>query len=597
MQYTHQQQQQQMYSNSGRGSGAISTQPRSSSTGSQSYSSGLDPLPPLKRPGLVRGGGQQQNVGLFPGGQAPRPFDNVSQRTGQVDYGQNGYPQDPRHAYIDHRRGPTSKKGSGSVSSRTSQSSTSSVTSYASNSDAGSELGDDVDIDPEVVAGLQAATIPASMPSPKKFSSSASVSSMVMGSSSGNDGKQQQQHALLSGDEAIQFTPEKSFSFLLDIPVSWETREHMNEAMNVIIPAEVFLAQAMHHAQVLYADELSQIEQYVPAMSSMKRWLPFKVSLVEAKHNNVTSGYGLRWENHVMLYHNNRRWGTNKVGIMSDNLQNGDEDYDVEDPEEQRHAMMWFSVRHDLHSTYRPAEPLLLSDLTPYMNSLAFRLPFIDPDKERRRNVSLYDDNTDPSQKKTNYMRVRIPSATARVLQEEIPSFGVWLSANPGAREKDSFLGVPESICDLAHKYIVKSMDAFVAFKGLLEDQHFRVVPLPRMPTGYTVAFPDSYNYAGHTVDYSVLPRYKAEAVMGGDQRYTFRQGQDCSNYVIPAYQREEAEKLVSAPSDIIFTLMVEVCPCIPVVDHDDVKEIGFLSMANLGSSSSKAPPLLLAGV
>lgn len=393
-----------------------------------------------------------------------------------------------------------------------------------------------------------------------------------------------------SGDEAVWYMREHAFSVYLDVgPVAWPSYAPTGDVVTVSIPGSVLQASAMQQAQALYADSLIEVDQVVPPMSMMKRWFPFRVSLVRAYSSGVRTAWGVGWMNSTMSLHNKRRWGTgaHDVGNLRD---------EKSIIEQLQHNFLWVSPRHRLLDDYCPSEPLVLSDLSPLMESKVFRHAYINVDEDYARSVQHNRRETAPDQSTKAYKDVQAKSHLAYVLQKDFPEFREWAERNPVVDGK--YVGVPESLCEQGKAQMRRYMSMFIGYTDFLSDQVFRFVALPRTPPRY------ESRYASESSSYHLMAPAVAAAGTGPSSVSAASLGpgrigsspigsvQDRTELAVPEsdlagvdYQLLHA----SGGGEVMLTLKIDICPCRPMTP-DEEKSVGKLQSPGSSGRGASGP-------
>lgn len=374
-----------------------------------------------------------------------------------------------------------------------------------------------------------------------------------------------------SGNEAVVYMREHSFSVTLDVPVRWPSRNTMQDAVSVVIPGAVLEQMALQYSHVLFADQLSQRKIFCPPMSAMCRWFPYRVSLVRSYSSNVTGAWGLRWENPVMYRHCNKKWGVCAADYDKDRKE------DWEDPEMRQQLLLWASTRHGLFEDFQPETPLVLSDMSAYMDTNVFRLTYIDADTEYAKSVQPGKVHTNYDQQEETFYRVKEESQVGMILRDYIPEFSEVMRQHPP--ELDGWYPeVPKSLCERALVRMHLMVRSYVGYRGFKEDQVFLFVPLPADPPGL-VSQSEGFDTLGSAVRQSMNTRPSSKDAMG---RYTFQDSeQERTNYVIPCRDYDQAARYGDMPAEIIVTLKLDICPAMPLSDEEGAL-LGNISVANI---------------
>lgn len=404
-----------------------------------------------------------------------------------------------------------------------------------------------------------------------------------------------------SGDEAVWYMRDHAFSVYLDVgPVAWPSYAPSGDVVTVSIPGSVLQASAMQQAQALYADNLIEVDQVVPPMSMMKRWFPFRVSLVRAYSNGVRTAWGVGWMNSTMNLHNKRRWGTgaHDVGNLRD---------EKSIIEQMQHNFLWLSPRHRLLHDYCPPEPLVLSDLSPLMESKVFRHAYINVDEDYARSVQHNRRETAPDQSTKAYKDVQAKSHLAYVLQKDFPEFREWAERNPAVDGK--YVGVPESLCEQGKAQMRRYMSMFIGYTDFLSDQVFRFVALPRTPPRY------EFRYASESSSYHLMaPAAAAAAAASSSSSSSSSLGmgrlgppsivssslQDRAELAVPEADLPSVEHQFSSMGggsgggsgggEIMLTLKIDICPCRPMTPEEE-KSVGKLQSPGSAAGRGVSPP------
>lgn len=450
------------------------------------------------------------------------------------------------------------------------------------------EEGDEVDLTPDDLVAMwtqkNRAYKQGKSPSPTDQLSSQLGRTVAVDASSSSSSSSMVSY---SGNEAVSYQLDKAFTIALPLTVTWPERSKMKDPVYIVVPGKVLEAAATNYAYVMCADELSQLTQRVPMMSLMRRWFPFRVRLQSCWSSNVPVAYGVRWDNAVTRRHNTVQWGVCEADY------DPDRQHDTRQPDIQQRTMLWVSARHRLFHEYAPAEPLVLSDLSAFLQSAAFCQNYIDVQSEYERSVKYARTITDHNQQQVRYMNVDAASHIALVLRKDMPEFDPWCERGPADQV---YVDVPERMCKDACELLAAYMDGFVGYRGFLNDQIFRVVPLPKSPPGYVYQVsnplsgggggPSSATMPSSSSPTATLPATLAGAVVSGMTPSFDQNLRDTAQYVIPCSEYAAAEGAISSPAEIMLTLLLDVCPALPL-SPKEAEELGALSVANLQRASS----------
>ena len=272
-----------------------------------------------------------------------------------------------------------------------------------------------------------------------------------------------------------------------------------------------------------------------------------------------------------MYRHCNKKWGVCAADYDKDRKE------DWEDPEMRQQLLLWASTRHGLFEDFQPETPLVLSDMSAYMDTNVFRLTYIDADTEYAKSVQPGKVHTNYDQQEETFYRVKEESQVGMILRDYIPEFSEVMRQHPP--ELDGWYPeVPKSLCERALVRMHLMVRSYVGYRGFKEDQVFLFVPLPADPPGL-VSQSEGFDTLGSAVRQSMNTRPSSKDAMG---RYTFQDSeQERTNYVIPCRDYDQAARYGDMPAEIIVTLKLDICPAMPLSDEEGAL-LGNISVANI---------------